>query len=84
MDVPALPDPETPKEGAFVAEGGAIYKYTEGNLTLHETKPRQAERLTGLINIRDAVRALLYDEIRTTDDISVEKRRWRRYYCCVK
>lgn len=75
MDVPALPDPETPKEGAFVVEDGAIYKYTEGKLALHKTKPRQAERLTGLIGIRDAVRALLYDEIRTTDDISVEKRR---------
>jgi N12 class adenine-specific DNA methylase len=70
-----LPAPEALKEGAFTVVAGSLYVNTGGALTLCDTSAAKAKRIEGLIAVRDAAKALLCDELTSSEDSAVELRR---------
>lgn len=69
MDYPAQLSPEKTnfaverankktKEGGYVAKDGKIYKNSNGNLVEQSVSTKEAERIAGMLEIRDAAREL--------------------------
>lgn len=70
-----VPAPDHAKEGAFVVVEGKLYTNVAGQLALMDLSSNKMRRIEKLIGVRDAVRELLYDEMRTSDEASVSMRR---------
>ena len=86
MDYPAQLSPEKTnfaveraskktKEGGYVAKDGKIYKNNNGNLVEQSVSTKEAERIAGMLGIRDAARDLQNGLQQGLNDTEIRKAR---------
>lgn len=63
----AMPAPGAVKEGGFLVKDGKLYSREKGQLVEQEAKPKDLARIQGMLEVRDAWRAYVNDQLAGRD-----------------
>lgn len=73
----AIPAPGDAREFSFVIQGDKVYRCEKRNLLPLAMSPKTADRIRGMIQIRDAARQVLRVQLDGCDDATLQMVQWR-------
>lgn len=74
---PLIPAPGDAREGSFVLSGGQVYRTLGGQLLPIAASPKTADRIRGMLQLRDLAREVLRLQLGGCDDTTLGQAQWR-------